>query len=344
MTVSATTIPAQMRAIRLDAVGEPENLQLVTVDTPAVPDDGILIETAYSGMIYADAEARRGTYYAQTRLPWFPGREVAGTVVAVGTAVTKAKVGDRVAAIVMAGGCYAEYALARTVPYTLADGRSYPPSDIVALPDTVGFDAALVYVVNFRLAHLLVYAWAKVQPGATAIVHGATGGMGTMILDILRAMDATAIALVRTEEEAAFCTSIGADHAIDITAVDYVDAVKQLTSGEGVDFSFNGVGGDTLNRDPLVLAPFGEIHAYGYVAGKQPFDVFAIDGTISLRTFSADSFFRTPHFPVATEAMVARFAEGDLIAPGAVYALADAPAAHRAIESGRVLGKILLKP
>jgi len=344
MNIPGASIPATMRAIRLDETGPPENLHLVEIAVPDVPEDGVLIRTEFAGMIYADAEARRGTYYAQTRLPWFPGREAAGTVVAIGSAVTGLAVGDRVAALVMGAGCYAEYALARTAPQETADGRRYPASDIVRLPDAVGFDSALVYLINFRLAHLLVHAWARVRPGASAMIHGATGGMGTMTLDVLREMDGIRIALVRNADEAAFCLGLGATHAIDVTREDYVEAVLRITDSRGVDFSFNGVGGDTINRDPAALATFGEIHAYGYVAGKPPFDVFAIDGTISLRTFSADSFFRTSYFPAATAAMIDRFARGGLVPPGRVFDLADAPAAHRAIEAGDVMGKILLRP
>ena len=95
---------AKMRAIRLDAVGPPENLALVEIDRPELTPDGILIRNAYAGMIYADAEARRGTYYRETKCPWFPGREAAGIVEAVGRDVRAIKPGERVAALVLAGG------------------------------------------------------------------------------------------------------------------------------------------------------------------------------------------------------------------------------------------------
>ena len=132
---------AKMRAIRLDAVGPPENLALVETDRPELTPDGVLIRNAYAGMIYADAEARRGTYYRETKCPWFPGREAAGVVEAVGRDVRDIEPGDRVAALVLGGGCYAEYVLARTAPQPGRGGRAVPPSDIVRLPNSREFHA-----------------------------------------------------------------------------------------------------------------------------------------------------------------------------------------------------------
>ena len=107
--------------------------------------------------------------------------------------------------------------------------------------------------------------------------------------------------------------------------------------------SFNGVGGETINRDPKVLAPFGELHCYGYVAGKVPFDLFATDRTLSIKTFNADNFLGSAHFAAATEAMHRRFASGPLLDAGEAFPLARAADAHRAIEAGNVLGKIVLQ-
>ena len=93
---------------------------------PRAYSDGILIRNAYAGMIYADAEARRGTYYRETTCPWFPGREAAGVVEAVGRRRARHRARGRVAALVLAGGCYAEYVLARTAPQTGSGGRTVP--------------------------------------------------------------------------------------------------------------------------------------------------------------------------------------------------------------------------
>ena len=289
-----------MRAIRLDQVGAPENLTLVERPKPRPGDDDVLIKVELAGLIYADAEARRGTYSVPTKLPWYPGREVAGIVDQVGKNVQSIRPGDRVAALVLTGGGYAEYVLASTRSFVFPGGVTTPAADIIVLPDMVSFGQALVYLVNFRLAHLLVHAWARMAAGASVLIHGASGGMGSVLTQLARRLGCRIFATCRRAEEAAFCQANGADHCIDTTTADYVEAVSSLTGGEGVDVSFNGVGGETVDRDPLVVKPFGEIHLYGYVAGKLPYHPFDVRKSIALKTFSADDFFATPHFAAAT--------------------------------------------
>jgi NADPH2:quinone reductase len=175
------------------------------------------------------------------------------------------------------------------------------------------------------------------------VVHGASGGMGSMSLQLARAIGCESIALVRTDAEAKFCRRIGASHVVVATQTDYVEEVRRLTNGAGATHSFNGVGGDTINRDPRMLAPFGELHCYGYVAGKQPLDIFATDRTLAIKTFNADNFLGTADFAAATAAMHRWFASGPLLDAGEVFPLARAADAHRAIEAGNVLGKIVLQ-
>ncbi len=281
-----------MRAVRLDEVGPPENLMLVERPVPEIGPDDLLIKVGMAGLIYGGAEARRGTYFSRTVTPWYPGREAAGVVAAVGANVTAWKPGDRVVALILTLGCCAEYVVASTKPRPLPNGHTAPPADIIALPDNVGFGQALVYVINFRLAHLLFHGSSKVPAGATVLVHGASGGMGAMVTQLARAQGSPVIATCRREVEAEFLKGLGADHIINVTRADYVAEVKTLTGGRGVPFVFNGVGGDTLDTDLDVIAPFGEIQAYGYVAGKSAFHPFRTGKTMALKTFAASDFFR----------------------------------------------------
>jgi len=331
-----------MRAVRLDEVGPPENLRLVEASVPEPGPDDMLIKVALAGLIYGDTEARRGTYFSRTVTPWFPGREAAGVVEAVGPNVTAWKPGDRVAALILTLGCCADYVIASTKPRPLANGHRAPPADIVALPPEVSFGQALVYLVNFRLAHLVFHGSSRTPRGSTVLVHGASGGMGSMITQLAHAHGCTVIATCRREVEDRFLRSIGADHVIDVSREDYVARSLEITDGRGVGFSFNGVGGDTLSSDASVVAPFGEIQAYGYVAGKKPFDVFRVGKTLSLKTFAADDFFSTPLFPTATEAMHAWFGSGPLLEPGLVLPLEEVVEANRLLDRGEVLGKIAL--
>lgn len=333
-----------MRAVRLDEVGPPENLKVVEREIPEVGPDDVLIKVELAGLIYGDTEARRGTYFSRTVTPWYPGREAAGYIEAVGENVTGWTRGDKVMALILSLGCCAEYVLASTKPKALPNGHTAPPADIIRLPQNVSFAQGLVYLVNFRLAHLLFHGSSKVPRGSTVLVHGASGGMGAMVTQLATAHDCTVIATCRKPEEVAFLEGLGADHVINVTNESYVETVLAITDRQGVPFVFNGVGGDTLNSDIDVLAPFGELQAYGYVAGKTPFDVFRAAKCIALKTFSADDFFKTPMFPAATQAMHEWFASRPMIEPGLILPLEEVAEANRRLDRGDVLGKIALKP
>src|SRR3990172_4124032 len=253
-----------MKAIRLDEIGPPENLKLVEIPIPEIDEKGILIKAECAGLIYADCELRRGTYYLKTALPYFPGREVSGTIERVGANVTDWKPGQRVMALVLSGGCYAEYVHASTRTYTFPNGTTFPAAEVFALPDHVSFSQGLVYLINYRLAHILFHGYIAIPPSASVLVHGAAGGFGSVTTMIARANGNTVIALSRTADEREFCLANGASHSLNINDVDYVDEVKKITGGKGVDYSINGVSGDTLDKDAHAVRTFGEIVIYGY--------------------------------------------------------------------------------
>jgi NADPH2:quinone reductase len=333
-----------MRAVRLDAVGPPENLKVVDKPLPVPGPDEILIKVELAGLIFGDIEARRGTYFSETRTPWFPGREAAGYIAAVGDNVRGFAAGDRVVALVLSLGCCAEYVIASTQPQTLPGNYRVPPADIIRLPDNVSFAQALVYLINFRLAHLLFHGSSKVPRGTPIVVQGAAGGMGSMITQLAHAHGCPVIATCRRAEEESYLTRLGAAHVVNVSHTDYVARVRELTSGRGVRFIFNGVGGDTLASDADVTEPFGEIQAYGYVAGKKPFDLFRIKHSIAIKTFSADDFFATPMFPAATAAMHEWFRSRPLLEASVILPLEEVVEANRLLERGEVLGKIALRP
>jgi len=333
-----------MRAVRLDAVGPAENLKLVEKPIPEPGPDEVLIKVELAGLIFGDIEARRGTYFNETHTPWFPGREAAGYIAAVGANVRAFTAGERVVALVLSLGCCAEYVIASTKPQTLPGNYKVPPADIIKLPDHVSFAQALVYLVNFRLAHLLFHGSSQVPRGTTIVVQGAAGGMGSMITQLAHAHGCPVIATCRRAEEGDYLLRLGATHIVNVTHTDYVASVRDLTDGRGVRFIFNGVGGDTLASDADVTAPFGEIQAYGYVAGKKPFDLFRLKHSIAIKTFSADDFFATPMFPAATAAMHEWFRSGPLLEARVILPLAEVVEANRMLERGEVLGKIALRP
>lgn len=333
-----------MRAVRLDEVGPAENLKVVEKPVPVPGPAEVLIKVELAGLIFGDIEARRGTYFTETRTPWFPGREAAGYIVAVGRDVRGFTVGERVAALVLSLGCCAQYVIASTKPQTLPGNYMVPPADIIKLPDNVSFAHSLVYLVNFRLAHLLFHGSSQVPRGTTIVVQGAAGGMGSMITQLAHAHGCAVIATCRRTAEESYLRRLGATHVVNVTHTDYPARVRELTQGKGVRFIFNGVGGETLAADADITAPFGEIQAYGYVAGKKPFDLFRVKHSIAIKTFSADDFFATPMFPAATAAMHEWFRSGPLLEASVILPLEEVVEANRLLERGEVLGKLALRP
>jgi len=332
-----------MKAIRLDETGPPENLKLVEVPVPEIGVDGILIKAACAGLIYADCELRRGTYYLGTPLPYFPGREVSGTIEKVGANVKDWKPGQRVMAMVLSGGCCAEYVHAPTRTYRFPGGTTFPSAEIFALPDHVSFSQGLVYLINYRLAHILFNSYLKVPSSASVLVHGAAGGFGSVLTMIARANGNTVIALSRTEEEREFCLANGASYSLDSTVIDYVDEVMAITGGKGVDYSINGVCGETLDQDVHAVKTFGEIVIYGYAGGRSKFNPWEATKSVTVKTFSADDFLSGPALTRANEAMYECFDSGMVADVTRTFDLADAASAHALIDSGRVMGKIALK-
>lgn len=336
---------AKMRAVRLHQFGPPDMLRVEEIPVPRAGPDDIVIHTERAGLIYGDTEVRRGTYYVRPALPWTPGRELAGVVEWAGANVRRFRRGDRVAALVPAGGACAEQVIAAAEKPLVLDGPpTGPMAEILLLPDRVSFDQALVYLVNFRFAHLIFHGWAKVPHGGRVLIHGASGGMGSMMIQLARAQGCEIFALCRSTAEAAFCLSTGADHAIDTIGTDYVAEILRLTGGGGVGHAFNGVGGNTINSDPGCVAPFGEILLYGYVAGKAAFDPFGFDRSIAFKTFSADNFFQTGQFAEATEAMLEWFRTGPLLDAWLTLNFEEIGEAHRLLEAGEAIGKITLRP
>jgi NADPH:quinone reductase len=332
-----------MKAIRIDETGPPEKLKLVDMPIPELDDDDILIKTEYAGLTYADSEFRRGSYYLETKLPYFPGREVAGTIEKVGANVKTWKPGQRIMAMVLSAGCYAEYVQASTGKYTFPSGITYPAADIMALPDNVSGSQGLVYLINYRLAHILFHAYINIPAKASVIVHGAAGGFGSVTTMIARANGNTVIALSRTAEEVEFCLANGADHSLNMTKVDYVDEVMKITNGIGADYSINGVSGDTLDKDAHAMKTFGEIIIYGYAAGRTSFDPWAADKSLTVKSFYADDFLAGLPLSNANEAMYECFRSGQLADVTRTFELGDAASAHELIDSGKSMGKIALK-
>jgi NADPH2:quinone reductase len=321
------------RAIHVRETGGPEVLRLETAE-PAEPGPGaVRVRTAAAGVNFIDVYFRTGLY--PRPLPFVLGLEGAGTIEAVGEGVADFAPGDRVA-WASAPGSYADHVIA-------------PARMIVRVPDGVELDVAAASMLQGMTAHYLVNGVRETRPGDVALVHAAAGGVGLLLVQMLKAAGATVIGTCSTAEKEALARGAGADHVVRYTEDDFTARARELTDGRGVDVAYDSVGKTTLDGSLASLRPRGLLCLYGQSSGKpDPFDLQRLNDQGSL-------FVTRPslvHYTATREELELRAGEvlgavarGELdVRIGARFALADAADAHRALEGRQTTGKVLLAP
>ncbi|MGD9804090.1 MAG: NADPH:quinone oxidoreductase family protein [Hyphomicrobiaceae bacterium] len=235
-----------------------ETLQLVDIAQPVIGEREVLIEVRASGISFATSLVVQGKYQRKPPLPFVPGTEVAGVVVAVGPGVKRFKLGDRVCSVLDWGGL-AEYSSAKDV-------------NVYAIPDSLSFPRAIAFTNSYATSaaaltwpHLL-----NVQPGQWLLVHGAGGGVGLAAVEIGKIRGATVIATAGSAEKLAAARAHGADHLINYRSDDFRARVLELTNGRGVDAVYDPVGGDVFMRSLRCMAPEGRIMPVGFAGGIAP--------------------------------------------------------------------------
>lgn len=322
-----------MKAIRVSHTGGPEVLELVEVPLPQPKPAEALVKVSVAGVNSIDGQFREGRL--RTPLPFIPGQEGAGVVTAVGPQVKTVRVGDRVA---WSGtlGSYTEYV-------------AVPEEHLVPVPPDISDEKATAVMVHGLTAHYLVNDAHKLKAGETALVHAAAGGVGLLLVEMARAIGARVIGTASSEEKAKLAREAGADEVIVFTKKDFESEVKRLTGGKGVDVVYDGVGKDTFEKNLNVMRLRGMLVLYGMSSGPvPPVDPAKLSEKGSLymaRTTLA-------HFTATREELLARSsALFGMIADGKLklriakkYLLAEAPQAHRDMESRTATGKLLLIP
>jgi len=325
------TIPATMTAIDPAAPGGPEVLVPVTRPVPVAGADEVLIRVHAAGVNRPDVLQRLGRYPMPPGAPTIMGLEVAGEIV---TAGGRWQVGDRVCALV-AGGGYAEYCVA-------------PVGQCLPIPDGLDFvDAAGLPETYFTVWSNLFERGCAVA-GETILVHGGTSGIGTTAILLGKAFGLTVIVTAGSAAKCAAARDLGADHAIDYNASDFVDKVAGITAGRGVDVVLDMVGGDYIPRNLSCLADDGRHVSIALQRGAVSDINF---GLVMMRRLTLTGSMLRPR-PVAFKAAIAEalevkvwplFASGKLRAvTDATFALAAAADAHRRMEAGDHVGKIVL--
>jgi NADPH2:quinone reductase len=247
-----------MRAMILESFGGPESFREVVLAKPVAGDGQVLVRVHATSVNPLDYQVRRGDYKDYVPLPAITGHDVSGVVEAVGSGVTAFKPGDEVwytPEIFNGDGSYAEYHVANEAIVGLK------PKALTHL------EAAALSLVGGTVWEALITR-VNLQVGETILVHGGAGGVGHIAIQIAKAAGARVITTV-SPQNAEFVKGLGADVTIDYKQTDYVEAVLAATDGQGVNVVLDTVGGDTLQRSPLVLAQLGRVVSIVDIATPQ---------------------------------------------------------------------------
>jgi NADPH2:quinone reductase len=320
-----------MRAIRVHEPGGPEALVVEDVPLPEPGPGQARVRLHAIGVNFIDVYHRTGLY--KVPAPYTPGSEGAGVVTALGEGAA-ARIGDRVA---WAGalGSYAEEALV-------------PAEKLVPVPDGLEWDEAAALPLQGMTAHYLATDTRRLKAGDVALVHAAAGGVGLLLVQVAKMKGARVFGTVSTDEKAALARGAGADETIRYTEEDFLEEVRRLTGGRGVDVVYDSVGRTTFDRSLESLAVRGTLALFGQSSGVVP----PVDPA---RLAVKGVFLTRPtlwHYTATREELLGRAADVfSWVANGLLklrihrtFPLDAAADAHRLLESRQSVGKLLLLP
>ncbi len=326
------SVNGTMKAAVCEALGA---VQVRNVASPEVGPGNVLVRVAACGVNFVDVLMRRGDYAQSPTLPFVPGSELAGEVVAVGQHVHDRTPGDRVIAVTEGTGGFAEMAVV-------------PAERVYRMPERFEYADGAAFLLCFLTAYIPLTRQVRVGPGCTVLVHAAAGGVGTAAVQIARHLGADVLATAGSPEKLAVAAELGARAGFDYTQGDIAPAVRDATDGRGVDVVVDPVGGELMAASIRMLAPLGTVVAVGYAGGAWP----AVDpallvgrnaGVVGIflgRLMKLDpALVRT-----AADELLALWRDG-AIAPfvGTDLPLADADHALDLLEQRRTTGKVVLR-
>lgn len=321
-------------AIRFHQTGKPDVLQWEPCELPAPAAGEVRIRHLAVGLNYIDTYHRSGLY--PVPLPSGIGLEAAGVVEAVGEGVGGLKVGDRVA---YAGGPLGAY----------AEERNIPADRLVVLPQAISFEQGAAMMLQGLTAQYLLRRTYRVQAGDTILIHAAAGGVGLMVCQWAKALGATVIGTVGSDEKAAIARAHGCDYPIVYTRERFAEQVRSITGGRGVPVVYDSIGADTFMDSLACLQPMGMMVLFGAASGPvAPFDCGLLAKMGSLFLTRPTLFTYTAQ----RDDLVAMAAElFDVVASGKVkveinqrYPLCEAARAHTELEARRTTGSSILVP
>ena len=323
-----------MRCVEISTPGPPEVLNLVERPDPVAGRGEVLIRVAAAGVNRPDVMQRRGLYPPPPGASDLPGLEVAGIVESLGDGVTEWHVGDRVCALV-AGGGYATLCVA-------------PAPQCLPVPAGMDLVMAAAIPETFFTVWTNVFDRGRLRSGEIALFHGGSSGIGTTAIQLASARGARVLATAGSDEKCRACEQLGAERAINYRTEDFVDVVKQLTKGRGVDLILDIVGGDYIPRDLASLAVEGRLVVIGFMGGDTAtIDFRRVLGrrlTITGSTLRPRSVEEKGQIAAEVRREVWPLLESGKVKPliDRTFPLGDAAAAHRLMESSEHVGKIVL--
>jgi NADPH2:quinone reductase len=321
-----------MKAIVVDQPGGVETLVVREVPEPEAGPDEVLIETAYCGCNWADLQRRQGTYPHPVDYPHIMGREVSGTVAALGANTSGLTIGDRVIAIPSSGG-YAE--------------RCISPARLVShLPDAVPFDIGGAFQVQALTAYHMLHTLRRTEPGETVLLHAAAGGVGLFAIQLAVKAGATVIGTVGTKGKEAKALDYGAARVVNLNEDDFVAVALEMTDGKGVDLALDSLGAATLDRTFDAVRALGHIINIGEAEGTPYPNIRErmLPHSHTFTRFSLGNIMDRPDlWRRGIDYILAALEEGWLDVPIVDrIPFEDAAEAHRRLESRQVAGKLLL--
>ena len=327
--------PEQMTVIEIAEAGGPEVLRPAQRPVPTPGEGEALVKVSAAGVNRPDVMQRAGMYPPPPGASDIPGLEVAGTVVAKGAGVEGLDEGDSICALVTGGG-YAEYCLA-SAPLCLPVPQRLNATEASALPET------------FFTVWTNVFDRGRLQSGESFLVHGGSSGIGTTAIQLASAFGARVLATAGSKDKCRACEELGAELTINYKEEDFVERVKEFSSGAGIDLILDMVGGDYLPRNLEVLASEGRLVQIALLRGpKAQMNLLPImlkRLTITGSTLRPRSVAAKARIANALRERVWPLLEAGTVRPviHSTFPLAEASEAHRLMETSEHIGKIVLE-
>lgn len=323
-----------VKAIRVHKPGAPDVLQFEDVALAPPGPGEVQVRHRAIGVNYIDIYRRTGLYPAE--LPYIPGHEGAGQIVAVGEGVEDFEEGDRVAYIAAGLGAYAE-------------ARNISADAVIHLPKSLTFEQGAVMMLKGLTAQYLLRRTYRVKKGARVLVHAGAGGVGQLLCEWARALGAKVIATVGSPEKAAVAEKAGAQDVILYRDENFVERVREITRGKLCDVVYDGVGRATFPASLDCLAPFGMFVSFGSASG--PIDAFDINllaqkgSLFATRPTLFAHIAKRKDYHEMVEDMLHAIKRGHLtIEPPQSFPLSEAASVHAALESRQTVGSMVLIP